>query len=145
MGLCSSSSDVQPLHANATEKKTHRDAGPLSGLALSFPYVRKTYNNVKRVFEARAGKDEEVDPSKMGEMLRELGAKHITEEQIHELFNSSDLDESKAMSWREFLIAVGTGVYLNDHVNEEDSDDPQFKENRKGFQVAQKAFQKIDT
>ena len=60
-----------------------------------------------------------------------------------QLFRISDLDGSKSISFREFIIAVAIGYYLKPGV-ETQADDPNFQENRRAFKVVQDAFNKID-
>eukprot|EP01006_Ploeotia_vitrea_P051048 TRINITY_DN67520_c5_g3_i1.p1 TRINITY_DN67520_c5_g3~~TRINITY_DN67520_c5_g3_i1.p1 ORF type:complete len:255 (+),score=133.30 TRINITY_DN67520_c5_g3_i1:80-844(+) len=142
MGLCSSQPQRrQVLHRQASHKAL------LSGLALKFPKVRRAMKNVKKVFEsARVDMDVEfITADRLRPCLEALGASKMTEEEIHELFKTSDLDKSKEISWREFIIAVGVGFYLKtDKDSPEAKQAPQFVENQAGFRVIEEAFKKID-
>lgn len=120
-------------------------AGKLSGMALKFPHIRKAFKNVKTVFDKMTdGKQGVVTADKLGAMLAELGAGDLPKEEIEKLFDRSDLDESKEISWKEFLIAVAEGYYLKDNAEAKVANDPNYEENRKGFKIVQDAFNSID-
>ena len=81
---------------------------------------------------------------KLGPVLTALGAHDLSPDDIQKLFKLSDLDGSKTISFREFLIAIAMGYYLRDDIDAEKEQSPNFMENRKGFRVIQDAFNKID-
>lgn len=140
-------------HAATTEaqpaKKPKEKAAQgaiFSGLALKFPLVRKAFSNVKNAFHSyvQDGKEGgDITVNKLGAVMGALGAKDLSESEIQQYFSLSDLDHSKAISFREFLIAISLGYYLKDNIPEEKRG-PHFEENRKGFKVIENAFRKID-
>lgn len=113
-----------------------------SSLALKFPLVRRAFRNIREAFVGEAGgAEEEISAAKLKDVMNALGAVTIDDQQCQELFALADLDGSQAISWREFMIAVGVGYYLKDDVPGEG---PHYVENRRAFKVIQDAFRKID-
>lgn len=144
MGLCSSSnSEVVETKDNRPSKNTG-GAGMLSGLALKFPHISKSFKNVKGVFDANTDGKDVVSAAKLKQMMNSIGAVGITDEEVEKLFKVADLDGSRSISFREWLIMVGCGYYLDDKYLASESKDPQFAETRKGFKVVREAFDKID-
>lgn len=147
MGGCCS--DVRPADNKDANNKNHNtgEGAKLAGLALKFPYVKKAFKNVKIVFEKHVVDKERnmVTMDKLGHLLQDLGAKNLSQQDLQSLFSMSDLDHSKNISFREFLIAVGVGYYLKEGNNAADSEDPHFEETRKGFLVVRETFNAIDT
>ncbi len=118
--------------------------GIFSGLALKFPLVRRAFRNVKAAWEQQtASVNTTVSPSELGVLLQAMGAHDLTDNDIQELFKLSDLDGSKSISFREFLIAIAIGYYLRD-LDPSKERSPNFQENQRGFKVIRDAFQKID-
>lgn len=59
---------------------------------------------------------EEISLDKLSEVLHHIAGprKTFSEREVRELFNQADLDGSKTISFREFLIAVSIGYFLVD-------------------------------
>lgn len=138
----------QHTHFNdAGEEKPHRkmssQMGIFSGMALKFPLVRKAFRNVKSAFRKHCDDTENISVVKLGDLLHSLGAKNLSDAEIQALFKTADLDKSKSISFREFLIAIAIGYYLKEDVPASQRG-PDFEETQKGFKVIQTFFKKID-
>ena len=114
--------------------------GILGGLALKFPTVRRSFKNVQKVFNDHA-EDGSINSLQLRQVMEDLGARDLGDDEIAKLFDMADLDKSKSVEFREFLIAVSVGYYLKEDVV---SDHLMFEENKRGFQVVKNAFEKID-
>jgi Ca2+-binding EF-hand superfamily protein len=85
---------------------------------------------------------EAITLDKLHSILCMIGEKkQWTNEEVLDLFHLADLDKSKTISFREFLIAIAIGYFLK----VEDSTDPTFLEIQRGFKVVQDAFKEMDT
>lgn len=111
------------------------------GLALKFPLVRRSFKNVRETFIDVAGGENEISAKLLGDVMKALGAKDVSHAECQRLFKLADLDKSDAISWREFIIAVGVGYYL---AEDSQGEGPNYEENRRGFKVIQDAFRRID-
>lgn len=130
-------------------KRQASHAGILGGLALKFPAVRKAFKNVRHVYDSLVSSKglENLPADKLGVALGALGATHLSQDEIRNLFQLSDLDHSAAISFREFLIAVALGYYLRkdlDETKEIAEKGSKFAETLRGFKIIQEAFKKID-
>jgi Ca2+-binding EF-hand superfamily protein len=129
-------------------KASHR--GMINQLALQFPTVRRSFMAVKDAFEQFMGSKFGKDKSKHKIHLTKLGAilthiadgKQFSDDEVRRLFNLADLDGSKTIEFREFLICVAMGYFLK---GQDDSTATQnFKDKAKGFKVVEKAFKDMD-
>ena len=111
-----------------------QDDGILGGVALKFPAIRKSFKHVKAAFEAHTS-TKEVTVEKLLPILKSMGATHLTAPAVNKLFTLSDLDGSKAISWREFLIVTATGYYLRPDRAPSPNADQSFAEIMHGFMV----------
>lgn len=148
MGCCNST-PTRVAKERQQHKRQASHLGIFSGLALKFPLVRKAFRNVKEAFEQemknRQGADSTITAAQLGQVLKAMGAHDLTDQDIRELFTLSDLDGSKSISFREFLIAIAVGYYLRKGLDPSKEHAPHFVENYKGFKVIQDAFDKIDS
>lgn len=147
MGGCCSDVRAADTKQNGEHKRrTSGDNDKFGALALKFPLVKKSFKNVKKVFDSHVDDStrNSVTPDKLGAMMVAMGAKNLTQQDMNELFNMSDLDHSKNISFREFLIAVGVGYYLKEGNQAADSEDKHFEETRRGFLIIREAFNRID-
>jgi Ca2+-binding EF-hand superfamily protein len=74
---------------------------------------------VRRPLHARQnGNDKkELSLDKLGATLNAIcNHKQFSDQEVRELFNKADLDGSRSISFREFLIAVGVGYFLRVNV-----------------------------
>ena len=126
--LAAASAVVVDVHGKPVEPKkkalfvrsaSHR--GRMTALAMSFPKIRKSFVAVQTVFEQycrRKGNDrKELSLDKLGAALNAICThKQFSDQEVRELFNKSDLDGSRSITFREFLIAVGVGYFLKVNV-----------------------------
>jgi Ca2+-binding EF-hand superfamily protein len=91
----------------------------------------------RKLFEGQA-----IGLDKLHVLLSIIGEKKIwSNAEVQELFNLADLDRSKTISFREFLICIAVGYFLK----VEDSSDEKFLEIQRGFRVIQEAFKLMDS
>jgi len=95
-----------------------------------------------KYFEAKQQEDQDnITVKKLGNLLSNIGEhKKWSEKEVKALFKLSDLDGSKTISFREFLIAIAVGYFLK-----VDSKNAEFKQIQEGFRVVEQAFKEMDS
>ena len=128
----------------AKELKKKDNSGMMDALALQFPNISKSfrslYDNFNKCSNEGEGFKKIISRDKIREVLQAMcKEKEFTDEEAMELFNIADMDGSKGLTFREFLISMAMGYYLKVQ-----SDDPGFRQIQKGFRVVEKAFKDMD-
>jgi Ca2+-binding EF-hand superfamily protein len=133
----------------------------IAKLALQFPLIKHSFTLVHDIFckyyrnhiskSIRIGKNwkingktlfdrEVITLDQLGDLLKNIGEhRDFSNEEIQNLFHLADLDNSKTISFHEFLICISIGYFLKI-----DSEHTEFLEIQKGFKVVQQAFHDMD-
>lgn len=141
-----SNTSAHPSTATTVQNPHNNLAAPLSsGLFAPSPSNGGSVDSFRRGPSKQMMK-QEISLNKLGLLLNQLsyGHKVFTEEEVKELFKISDLDSSKTISFREFLIAAAIGYFLKDPASFETAATSEFLEIQRGFRAVEKAFKEMD-
>lgn len=140
------------------KRRNSNDGAIMTKMALRFPVIRNSFNTVHRAFGryilerstkfAALNKGELLKPIHMkitqhnlGDVLRHIAHRKFSDAEISKLFALSDLDGSRCIEFREFLIAIAIGYYLEqplDTLSEVEA------ETARGFMYVREAFESMD-
>lgn len=114
----------------------------MTQLAITkFPHIRKAFDLIQEEWtKFSEGKEKVITRESLGDALTAICKKDFTDEEVSKLFDESDLDHSKTIAFREFLIAVSIGYFIN-----VESEDAQVLNIQKGILATKDAFDMIDT
>jgi len=106
-----------------------------------FPLIRKAFDLIhdEWVKLGCEGQEKTITRENLGGALKAICKKNFTEEEVSKLFDESDLDHSKSIAFREFLIAVSIGYFIDVQ-----SDDSHVIDIQKGILATKDAFHMID-
>lgn len=140
----------EKVKTDPAKKKAGNQEGMLNALALQFPNINKSFKLVFKAFDsfhtAGQGIKEEISCDRLADVLNHVvgdGDKKFTEDESKALFSIADLDASKSLAFREFLISIAMGYYLSPDKSKEGQSET-FRMIQKGFKVVEKAFHDID-
>jgi len=141
----SSGKPIEPKKKSLFVRSTS-NRGRMAPLALAFPKIKRSFQAVQTAFNQyckRKGNDKkQLSVDKLGATLNAICShKQFSDQEVLELFHLADLEGSRSISFREFLIAVGCGYFLKVNVAE----NKQYTEIQNGFRVVEKAFNDMDT
>lgn len=88
--------------------RMHRQASLLETTAVTVPV------NMTSISSQRLNALGSLTPDQLGDCLKSLTGRIFTQKEVLSLFSSSDLDGSRSITFREFLIAVAMGYFLKD-------------------------------
>lgn len=116
--------------------------GMMAKFALQFPVIEKSFKAVRKTFKKNSVDDGHTIPAeKLRTALEQCGeTRSLSDDEIAALFNQADLDKSRTISFREFLVCIALGHFLRREI-----DAPQFRMIQRGFKVIQHAFQEMDS
>ena len=99
---------------------------------MQFPHVRRSFQALREKFYKQSGDFNIVHKNELRNILLELGANEsdLNQTKIDEIFNTSVLDQTNAITFKKFLIAAALGCFLAESVN---NTNPEFLAIRKGF------------
>lgn len=111
-------------------KRQASHTGLISQLALKFPLIQSTLNSVHAHFNKYLQKNDHVSVENLKDIMALTGS-NMTDDEVTNLFNLSGVEKNNTISYREFLVAIGIGYFLN----EKNAGDEQFQRIKSGFKV----------
>lgn len=129
------------------QRRTSAHNGIMQAIAIKFPHIKRSFLACKTVYDKYCTRDEEdetyVHKSEVRKLLIELGAreKDLTDDEVDRIIKTANLDGDEKIDFKEFLIAAAVGCFLG---HDATGQSEEFLAIRRGFAVAEEAFQKID-
>ena len=121
----------------------------MQSIAIKFPHIKQSFIACRGVFDKHSNALPDSPDTKfvyktdVKKLLIELGGREsdLTDEEVDRIIKTANLDGDEKIDFKEFLIAAAVGCFLGHDVN---GQSPEFLKIRRGFAVAQEAFNKID-
>ncbi|KAA0165672.1 hypothetical protein FNF27_07588 [Cafeteria roenbergensis] len=122
MGLCASAQERGPsplqirtqraIQQLQAERSAPSSSRTLTKIVLQFPRVKKAFRTVRLVWRRfDADGNGTLDFDELCRCLEAMGA-HVTPADAHDMFKEADVDDSKGLDFREFIVALALGCVL---------------------------------
>eukprot|EP01066_Platyproteum_vivax_P007006 Platyproteum_vivax@DN2635_c0_g1_i1.p1 len=110
---------------------------------LKMPKMRKAFKKLYALFNEHSGGKKDATPEQLRQMLHHVGLKEISDEEFKSIIETSDLNQDRTMSFKEFVISAGVFYFLKKDVPTSIQTDD-YKQIKETFELVEKMFKKID-